>query len=86
MLTAALSAKGYDTRVAHDAPATMRIAAFRTSVAFRDIGLPVMDEDELAGHLGELPVLNGMKLVALAGYGQTEISRGRVRSPSGQTS
>jgi CheY-like chemotaxis protein len=57
--------------VAHDAPVAMRIAAdFRPSVAFLDIGLPVMDGYELAAHLRELPELNGMKLVALTGYGQ----------------
>jgi CheY-like chemotaxis protein len=71
MLAAALSAKGYETRVAHDAPVAMRIAAdFRPSVAFLDIGLPVMDGYELAVRLRESPELNGMKLVALTGYGQ----------------
>ena len=79
MLAAALSAKGYDTRVAHDAPVAMRIAAdFRPSVAFLDIGLPVMDGYELAVHLREIPELNGMKLVALTGYGQ-ESDRQRSR-------
>ena len=71
MLAAALSAKGYDTRVAHDAPVALRIAAdFRPDVAFLDIGLPVMDGYELAARLRELPDLNGMKLIALTGYGQ----------------
>jgi PAS domain S-box-containing protein len=71
MLAAALSAKGYDTRVAHDAPVAIRIAVdFRPSVAFLDIGLPVMDGYELAVHFREIPELNGMKLVALTGYGQ----------------
>ena len=71
MLATALTAKGYDTRVAHDAPAALRIAAeFRPAVAFLDIGLPVMDGYELAAHLRELPELNGMKLIALTGYGQ----------------
>ena len=67
----ALSAKGYDTRVAHDAPVALRIAAdFRPDVALLDIGLPVMDGYELAARLRELPDLNGMKLIALTGYGQ----------------
>jgi two-component system CheB/CheR fusion protein len=71
MLVAALSAKGYDTRVAHDAPVALRIAAdFRPDVALLDIGLPVMDGYELAARLRELPELNGMKLIALTGYGQ----------------
>ena len=71
MLAAALSAKGYDTRVAHDAPVALRIAAeFRPDVALLDIGLPVMDGYELAARLRELPDLNGVKLIALTGYGQ----------------
>ena len=71
MLAAALSAKGYDTRVALDAPVALRIAAdFRPDVALLDIGLPVMDGYELAARLRELPELNGVKLIALTGYGQ----------------
>jgi PAS domain S-box-containing protein len=71
MLAAALTAKGYDTRLAHDAPVALRIAAeFRPDVALLDIGLPVMDGYELAARLRELPDLNGMKLIALTGYGQ----------------
>ena len=71
MLAAALSAKGYDTRVAHDAPVALHVAAaFRPAVALLDIGLPVMDGYELATHLRDIPGLNGMKLIALTGYGQ----------------
>jgi CheY-like chemotaxis protein len=71
MLAAALSAKGYDTRVAHDAPVALRIAAdFQPDVALLDIGLPVMDGYELAARLRQMPELNGMKLIALTGYGQ----------------
>jgi CheY-like chemotaxis protein len=71
MLATALTAKGYDTRVAYDAPSALRIASeFRPVVGFLDIGLPVMDGYELAAHLRELPELNGMKLIALTGYGQ----------------
>jgi PAS domain S-box-containing protein len=79
MLSMALSAKGYDTRVANDAPAALRIAAeFRPAVAFLDIGLPVMDGYELAARLRELPDLNGLRLIALTGYGQ-ESDRQRTR-------
>jgi PAS domain S-box-containing protein len=79
MLATALSAKGYDTRVAHDAAVALRIAAdFRPDVALLDIGLPVMDGYELAARLRELPDLNGMKLIALTGYGQ-ESDRQRSR-------
>jgi CheY-like chemotaxis protein len=79
MLATALSAKGYDTRVAHDAAVALRIAAdFRPDVALLDIGLPVMDGYELAARLRELPDLDGMKLIALTGYGQ-ESDRQRSR-------
>jgi len=79
MLAAALSAKGYKTQVAFDAPAALRIAAeFRPAIAFLDIGLPVMDGYELAACLRGLPELNGIKLFAVTGYGQ-ESDRQRTR-------
>jgi PAS domain S-box-containing protein len=80
MLAAALSAKGYKTQVAFDAPAALRIAAeFRPAIAFLDIGLPVMDGYELATRLRGLPELNGIKLFAVTGYGQ-ESDRERTRA------
>jgi CheY-like chemotaxis protein len=39
-------------------------------VAILDIGLPGMDGFELAGHLRRLPDGDGLKLLALSGYGQ----------------
>jgi CheY-like chemotaxis protein len=79
MLAAALSAKGYETRIAHDAPAALRVAAdFRPAIAFLDIGLPVMDGYELAARLRGLPELNGLRLIALTGYGQ-ESDRNKTR-------
>jgi CheY-like chemotaxis protein len=71
MLAAALNARGYQTQVAHDAPAALTMAAdFRPAIAFLDIGLPVMDGYELAARLRDLPHLDGVKLIALTGYGQ----------------
>ncbi len=71
MLAEALKAKGYQTRVAYDAPAALRLAEeFMPVIAFLDIGLPVMDGYELAGRLRALPGLHGMRLIALTGYGQ----------------
>ena len=71
MLADALIGKGYDTRVAHDAPAALRVAAeFSPDVAFLDLGLPVMDGYELAAHLRELPGLADLRLIAVTGYGQ----------------
>lgn len=71
MVAAVLNAKGYQTRIAHDAPAALRIAAeFAPAIAFLDIGLPVMDGYELATRLRELPGLARIQLIALTGYGQ----------------
>jgi PAS domain S-box-containing protein len=70
-LAAALTAKGYKTRVAFDAPSALRIAAeFRPAVVLLDLGLPVMDGYELAARLRSLSELNGVRLFALTGYGQ----------------
>ena len=76
MLAEALIGKGYDTRVAHDAPAALRVAAdFLPDVAFLDLGLPVMDGYELAAHLREVPGLAGLRLIAVTGYGQASDRR-----------
>jgi PAS domain S-box-containing protein len=79
MLAEALSAKGYRTQVAFDAPTALRIAAeFRPAIAFLDIGLPVMDGYELAARLRGMSELNGIRLFALTGYGQ-ESDRQKTR-------
>lgn len=71
MLSDALTRKGYETRVAYDAPTALRVAAaFAPDVAFLDIGLPVMDGYELATHLRKIPGLSGLRLIAVTGYGQ----------------
>ena len=87
MLATALSAKGYETRVAHDAPAALRVAAeFRPAVAFLDIGLPVMDGYELAARLRELPELERNEADRAhrirAGIGSEEDAGRRIPSPS----
>ena len=80
MLATALIGRGYETRVAHDAPTALRIAAeFAPEIAFLDIGLPVMDGYELAAHLREIPGLAEIRLIALTGYGQ-ESDRRRTRA------
>ena len=71
MLSEVLRAKGYQTRTAHDAPAALLAAAeFCPELAFLDIGLPVMDGYELAARLRKIPRLEGIRLIALTGYGQ----------------
>jgi PAS domain S-box-containing protein len=79
MLAVALEQRGYPTRVAHDAPTALRLAAeFSPEIAFLDLGLPVMDGYELATHLRALPALAGLRLIALTGYGQ-DSDRERTR-------
>ncbi|HVJ26731.1 MAG TPA: ATP-binding protein [Vicinamibacterales bacterium] len=71
MLAHALGLNGHHTHVAHDGPDALRQAVIaRPSVAFLDIGLPVMDGYELAARLRETPGLEGIRLVAVTGYGQ----------------
>ncbi len=71
MLAAALETCGYQTCVALDAPAALRVAQdFNPGVAFLDIGLPVMDGYELGERLRRLAGLEGIRLIALTGYGQ----------------
>jgi PAS domain S-box-containing protein len=79
MLAAALTAKGYQTRVAHDGPAALLVAeTFRPAIGFLDLGLPVMDGYELAARLREIPDLSRMTLIAVTGYGQ-ESDRRKTR-------
>ena len=73
LLSDALSELGHTTRVAHDGPEALQIAAeFVPEVAVLDIGLPVMDGFELARRLREQPALRRARLIALTGYGQQE--------------
>jgi PAS domain S-box-containing protein len=80
MMEEALRAKGYHTRVAHDGPTALRMAAeFGPAIAFLDIGLPVMDGYELAARLRELPGLADLRVIAVTGYGQ-ESDRRKTRA------
>jgi len=64
---------------AHDGGEAVRAGLeHRFDVAVLDIGLPVMDGYELAGHLRRLPGLAELQLIALTGYGQ-ESDRQRAR-------
>lgn len=78
LLAEALGDMGYRTRVAHDGPEALRVAAeFSPQLALVDIGLPVMDGYELAARLREQ--WQEVKLVAITGYGQ-ERDRQRAQS------
>ena len=78
LLAEALSALGYATHVAFDAPGALRaVQKLRFDVALLDIGLPVMSGYELAQRLRESPASAHIALVAVTGYGQP---RDRVAS------
>jgi RimJ/RimL family protein N-acetyltransferase/CheY-like chemotaxis protein len=72
LLAEALQIVGYHTRVAFDGPAALDVAAeFQPDAALIDLGLPVMDDYELCGHL--IGASNGRRrpiLMAVTGYGQ----------------
>lgn len=71
LLATAIRAAGYETKVAHDGPSALSIAAaFRADVAILDIGLPVMDGYELAARLRQLSSSTELRLLAVTGYGQ----------------
>jgi signal transduction histidine kinase/ActR/RegA family two-component response regulator len=77
LLHEALSALGYDVRVAADGPTALRVAEeFSPVIGVLDIGLPVMDGYELARHLR---ARGGIRLVAVTGYGQPS-DRARSRA------
>ena len=79
MLAKALIIKGYNTRVANDAPTALRIAVdFSPEIAFLDLGLPVMDGYELASHLRNVHGLGSLRLIAITGHGQ-ESDRQKTR-------
>jgi CheY-like chemotaxis protein len=66
-----LKASGHDVRPAHDGPTAEQAALeYRPDVVFLDIGLPGMNGYEVAKQIRQHPVLKGVVLVALTGYGQ----------------
>jgi len=71
MLSASLTLKGHDVRIALDGPAALALVQeFRPDVGLLDIGLPAMDGYELASKLRVLPGLADLGLIAVTGYGQ----------------
>jgi CheY-like chemotaxis protein len=68
-----LTCEGHETKVAYSGMEALRcIETFHPEVALLDIGLPEMSGYELARRLRATPQLNGIRLVALTGYGQAE--------------
>ena len=69
MLRDMLTDLGYQVVVAYDGPqALAALEGFRADVAVVDIGLPVMDGYELAGHIREEGHVR--RIIAMTGYGQ----------------
>ena len=78
-LASLLQAGGHTVRTAYDGMEALRIApAFVPEVAFMDIGMPGMDGYQTARALRALPQLDGLRLVALTGWGARE-DRARSR-------
>jgi PAS domain S-box-containing protein len=68
-----LTFQGHETRVAYGAKEALAcVGSFRPEVGLLDIGLPEMDGYELAKRLRSEPQSNGLRLIALSGYGQVE--------------
>jgi PAS domain S-box-containing protein len=68
-----LELEGYEVRMAHDGPETLRLAReFRPRVVLLDIGLPGMNGYEVASVLRKAPGGEHLVLIALTGYGQEE--------------
>lgn len=66
-----LTMQGHEIRIAYDGPSALDIVKdFTPRIALLDIGLPIMDGYEVAGHLRAMPQLDGIRLIALTGYGQ----------------
>ena len=67
---------GHEVRTVHDGEsALLEAPTFRPQLMFLDIGLPRMNGFEVARLLRRLPELDGMRLIALSGYGQEEDHR-----------
>ncbi len=68
-----LGHEGHEVYVAHGPSEALRIAvAFRPDVALLDIGLPLVDGWLLGGMLRGLPGLDGLRIIAITGYGTAE--------------
>lgn len=75
-----LSGCGHQVQATADPIEALRIASeFLPEVAVLDIGLPVLDGYALAAKIREVPALQGVRLVALTGYGKSkDIERSRA--------
>ncbi len=71
-----LQIDGHDVATAYAAKtALQRAQSIKPDIVLLDIGLPEIDGYEVARRLREMPELNGVRLIALTGYGQAEDRR-----------
>lgn len=72
-LACLLDLDGHQTEVAYDGSAALaRAAEFQPAVILLDIGLPGMDGYEVARRLRAIPSLEGTRLFAVTGYGESD--------------
>lgn len=70
-LAALLELLGHGTHVAHDGEqALAAVERVRPALVFLDLGMPVMDGFTVARRIRSLPVGQGIRLVAMTGWGQ----------------
>jgi len=68
-----LELQGHEVATVYTAQAALqRAQTFIPSIVLLDIGLPEMDGYEVARRMRAMPELNGVRLVAVTGYGQAE--------------
>lgn len=68
-----LQHKGHKVRTAYNGTDALEVAMkFRPDVILLDIGLPEIDGYEVAYRVRQQPVLDGVVLIAMTGYGQPE--------------
>jgi CheY-like chemotaxis protein len=66
-----VKAAGHEVRSVHDGSATLQAALdYRPNVVLLDIGLPGLNGYEVAKWIRQEPVLRGIMLVGITGYGQ----------------
>jgi CheY-like chemotaxis protein len=66
-----LTALGHDIRTAPDGPTAIRVALdYLPDVVLLDLGLPGIDGFEVARRMRQQPLLAGVVVVAMTGYGQ----------------
>jgi CheY-like chemotaxis protein len=70
-----------EVAIAHDGPAAIEhVLSQRPDIVFLDIAMPGMSGYEVAQHLRQQPQVDGIRLVALTGYGHEEDRRQAIEA------